>query len=95
MPGDYNIQKKIFRKEVVEKNKNRSKARCAFYSHLASYFVINIALVVIWSVTGTRFPWFIFPGGIWSIGILFHFARVFIFLDGTNLDTSDRVKEVD
>jgi hypothetical protein len=59
-------------KETVEGKKG-------FFSHLATYIVVNAALMVIWSVTsGQGYPWFVWPLGGWGIGLVFHFIGVFV-----------------
>ena len=50
-----------------------------FYIHFALYSVVNIALAIIWRVTGGGFPWFALPLGIWGIFILLHFLMVSVF----------------
>jgi len=49
-----------------------------FYTHFALYIVPNLLLVAIWRATGSSFPWFLFPLGIWGIFILLHFVQVFV-----------------
>lgn len=41
-----------------------------FYRHLATYLVINAFLVGIWWLTGSRYPWFIWPLLGWGLAIL-------------------------
>jgi len=50
-----------------------------FFIHFAVYLTVNVALVIIWAVTGAGYPWFFWPLGGWGIGILFHFLGVFVF----------------
>ena len=56
-----------------------------------------IHLVVIWTVTGRGFPWFLFPLGGWGIGVIFHFLGVFVFSQhGTsNWENRQMEKEIE
>lgn len=50
----------------------RIEERQAFVAHLASYVIVNTALVVIWLVTGAGVFWPMWPMLGWGIGIAFH-----------------------
>ena len=69
----------------------RKFERRGFYLHFAIYSVVNIVLAIIWRATGSSFPWFAFPLGIWGIFLLFHFLWVVVF-SGRGRRGSDWVK---
>ena len=50
----------------------RVQRKREFWSHLAAYVLVNVALIVIWAMTGTGFFWPVFPLLGWGIGLFFH-----------------------
>jgi hypothetical protein len=56
----------------------RLRARRELYMHVASYAVVNLALVAIWAATNSHYPWFVWPMIGWGVGVAFHaFAVLF------------------
>jgi len=54
--------------------KKRVQARTDFTIHLIVYLGVNALLICLWLfVTGRGFPWFLFPLGGWSIGLVSHY----------------------
>ena len=66
------------KKELEEQIRGRVKEMKSFYTHLVVYVIVNILLVVVWLLSGTSFPWFVFPLVGWGIGIFFHWYNVFV-----------------
>ena len=52
--------------------KRRVEARTGLISHAVMYVGVNAALVAIWVLTGSHYPWFIWPMFGWGIGIVGH-----------------------
>lgn len=50
----------------------RVQARMGFLVHFAMYVVANVGFIVIWSLTGRGYPWFVWPALGWGIGIFAH-----------------------
>jgi len=70
-------EKELYR--LVEKKAELDRKKLetrAFYLHFALYSVVNIVLAIVWRVTGSSFPWFAFPAGIWGGLIVLHFVAV-------------------
>lgn len=58
--------------------------RAGFKSHLFTYLVVIAGLWVLWGTgiifrSGSRYPWPIWPTFGWGIGLLSHFAGIYIF----------------
>ena len=51
----------------------QARKRVEFRTHLVVYFVINSALWIIWYLTGSRYPWPVWPMAGWGIGLVFHY----------------------
>jgi hypothetical protein len=49
-----------------------------FLLHLAIYVATNVALVVVWALTGAGYPWFVFPILGWGIGLVAHGAVAYL-----------------
>lgn len=68
-----------------------AKRRAGFKRHLATYFIVNIFLWVLWGLTGadrdgSGIPWPAWTTFGWGIGVLFHYI-------GTYVKTNDVEKE--
>jgi len=50
-----------------------AKKRVDFRRHLIVYFVINGILWATWWLSGTEYPWPIWPTAGWGVGIIFHY----------------------
>ncbi len=62
----------------------RVQAKLGFYSHLTTYVLVNALLIGLYILTGPvsgsySYPWFVWPMFGWGIGLLFHYAGVFVF----------------
>lgn len=82
--------------EIRSLAKSRVEKKKGFFIHLLIYLVINAMLFVIWAVTGSQFPWFVFPLAGWGIGLLFHGLDVFVFPQaGSDWEQKEIRKEMD
>ena len=64
-----------YRREIAERSEIEGflhAKRVEFGQHLASYLGVNAFLIGIWWMTGSRYPWFIWPLLGWGIGIFSH-----------------------
>ena len=50
-----------------------AKKRVEFKVHLTVYVVVNAGLWVLWYITGSGYPWPLWPMFGWGIGLLFHY----------------------
>jgi hypothetical protein len=50
-----------------------AKKRVEFRTHLVVYLVINGMLWFIWYITGSTYPWPVWPMMGWGIGLIFHY----------------------
>jgi hypothetical protein len=57
--------------------RKRLVARREFFSHVASYFAVNVFLIVVWAVTGAGYFWPIWVIAGWAIALAFHAWEVF------------------
>lgn len=62
----------------------RVKAKLGFYSHLASYVIVNGFLIAVYLLTGPlpgfyNYPWFVWVMFGWGIGLMFHYTGTFVF----------------
>jgi hypothetical protein len=81
--------------EIYQVARKRVEEKKGFYTHLASYIVVNVMLIVIWALTGHAYPWFVWPLAGWGIGIIFHFLSVFGFNKGTAWESKEIEKEAE
>jgi|WetSurMetagenome_2_1015567.scaffolds.fasta_scaffold105839_1 hypothetical protein len=81
--------------EIYQVARKRVEEKKGFYTHLASYVVVNAMLVIIWAITNPGYPWFIWPLAGWGIGVIFHFLGVFAFNKGTAWESKEIEKEAE
>lgn len=63
--------------EKLKRAKNKVQELRGFYSHLLSYLVVNIVLIIINLVTNPNHLWFYWVSVFWGIGLIFHAFSVF------------------
>jgi hypothetical protein len=56
----------------------RVQARMGFFVHASIYVVMNLGFVAIWYMTGSTYPWFVWPALGWGIGVLAHGVTLMI-----------------
>jgi len=60
-----------------EKARKRVEEIKGFYSHLLTYVLVNVALLVLNLITSPESLWFYWPLFGWGVGVLAHAASVF------------------
>ena len=73
--------------KLYEKAERRADAKIGFYRHLYSFIAVNVAFIVMGLIFqwGT---WWFYIAGLWAIGLIFHFLKVFVFSE--KIDSIDR-----
>jgi phosphate/sulfate permease len=80
--------------EVYQKARKRVDDKKSFYSHLAVFFVYNIAFVIIWAVTSPGgYVWFIWPLCGWGVAIILHAFGTFVFHKDSKWEKNSVEKE--
>ena len=64
----------------------RARQKADFYRHLASFLVGGAVLAALDVLTSPDTLWFHWPMGIWGIGLVLHFADVYVMGEGTRLE---------
>jgi len=65
--------------QIREEARKRVKAKRDFYSNLGAWVIVNIVLIIIWSLTNNGgHMWFLYPLCIWGFFVLVQFVQVFI-----------------
>jgi hypothetical protein len=73
------MTQRLSEEELYKLAKARVDEKKGFFSHLASYCIVNAALFLLWRfATGAGYPWFLWPLAGWGIGLAFHFVGVFV-----------------
>ena len=57
--------------------RRRLLARRGLAQHVLAYVSVNLALVVVWAMTGAAFFWPVYPILGWGIGLAFHVWDVY------------------
>lgn len=66
--------------QIYEEARKRVKAKKEFWGHLGTWAMVNIILIIIWALTGSRDNlWFLWPLCIWGAVVLFQYLRTFVF----------------
>ena len=70
------------------------EAKKGFYVHFVIYLIVSAVIYIVYRLTWTGYPWFIWPILGWGVGVLFHFLGVFFFSRQSNWDKRAIEKEV-
>jgi hypothetical protein len=89
------MSEQLFEKELYERARRRVAAKKGFFIHLSVYIIVNAFLFVVWAVTGSPFPWFIFPLCGWGVGVIIHGLAVFLFSGTSDWEVKEVEKEVE
>ena len=66
--------------QIYEEARKRVKAKKDFYGHLTAWAIVNVILIVVWTLTNLGgYPWFLWPLCIWGIFVFVNYLRVFVF----------------
>lgn len=58
--------------EILKLAKKRVEERVGFFSHLTMYVLVNTGIIITWRLTGSPYPWFIWPLLGWGAGVTAH-----------------------
>lgn len=68
------------RAEAESARRRRERAargqRLGFRIHATVFAAVQALLIVVWLLTDTSYPWFLFPLVGWGIGLAAHFAAI-------------------
>ena len=87
------MAKQLSEEQIYEEASKRVKEKKAFYGSLATYAIVNAVLIVIWTLSGQGYMWFLWPLGIWGVFILGHFLRVFVLGRKSDLGSVEKEAE--
>ena len=73
------VDRMLSDEELRSRARRIAEAKIAFYIHFSVYLMVNSFFVLLWWFTGglSVFPWFIFPVGLWGIGVVAHYIGAF------------------
>jgi hypothetical protein len=77
------------------KAEKRVKEKMGLATHVGVYLIINIFLVIIWSLTGAGYPWFLWVIVGWGVGLALHAFGYFVGLKGETRKEHMVAKEMD
>jgi hypothetical protein len=83
------------RQAAYDKAKKRAEEKMEFFTHLTTYIVINIILIIINLATSRQYYWFYWPLLGWGIGLVLHGTNVFIYGEGSSLKDRMIQKEME
>jgi F0F1-type ATP synthase assembly protein I len=63
--------------EIRKKAEKRVTQRTVLLSHIGSYVVVNVFLVIIWALAGAGYPWFLWVMATWGLGLAFNIISYF------------------
>ncbi|MBL7128957.1 MAG: 2TM domain-containing protein [Ignavibacteria bacterium] len=63
--------------EKLKRAKNKVQELKGFYSHLLTYLVVNVVMIIINLVTNPHHLWFYWVTVFWGIGLIFHAFSIF------------------
>ena len=79
--------------ELYRKAEKRVDQKIKFYHHLYSFIAVNIWFIILNLIFSPGNWWFYWITGLWAIGLIFHFLKVFVFAEKIDDDYRDRMIE--
>jgi hypothetical protein len=79
--------------DLYRRAAQRADDKIGFYKHLASFIVVNVILAIINFLTGNGELWFFWITGLWGIGLIGHFVKVFIVNGKLDDNREDMIKK--
>ena len=64
--------------DLYRKAEKRADEKIGFYKHLYSFVGVNIFFIIINFIFSPGEWWFYWITGLWAIGLIFHFLKVFV-----------------
>ena len=64
----------------------RARQKADFYRHLVTFVIVGSILAALDVLTSPHELWFYWPMGAWAIGLVLHFADVYVMGEGTGLE---------
>jgi hypothetical protein len=58
--------------QIAKLAKQRVEERAGVVVHAAMYVLVNAGLIIAWRLTGSSYPWFIWPLLGWGAGLMGH-----------------------
>ena len=84
---------KMTEEEILELAQKRVKSRRDFYGNLGAWAVVNIILIIVWTLSGRGYMWFLWPLCIWGAFVLLHFLQVFVIKPKSDKTAVDKEVE--
>ena len=79
--------------ELYRKAEKRVDEKISFYRHLYSFIGVNVLFFIMNIVFSPGEWWFYWVTAFWSIGLLIHFLKTFVFSKKLDEDYRDRMIE--
>ena len=87
------MEKKPSEEQIYEEASKKVRSRKRFYGGLATYLIVNAVLIVIWTLSGQGYMWFLWPLGIWGVFVLGDYLRIFVFGKGSDQQAIEKEVE--
>ncbi len=72
--------------DLYRKAEKRADEKIAFHRHLYSFIAVNIVFIIMNVVFSPGEWWFYWITGLWAIGLIFHFLKVYVLYDEDRRD---------
>ena len=66
---------------MYKRAERRVDANIGFHRHLVSYLCVNVFLFIVNFLTSPGEWWFVWVAGLWGIGLVIHFIKVYIIYE--------------
>ncbi|MFC1982739.1 2TM domain-containing protein [Chloroflexota bacterium] len=87
------MTKQMTEEQMYEEASKKVKDRKRFYGGLATYLIVNAVLIVIWTLSGQGYMWFLWPLGIWGVFVLGDYLRIFVIGKGSDQQAIEKEVE--
>lgn len=79
--------------ELYKKAEKRADAKIGFYKHLEGFIIANVFFILINVIFWGGNWWFFWITGMWAIGLVIHFLKVFVLVDKVDVDRDKMIEK--
>ncbi len=79
--------------ELYRRAAKRADAKIGFYKHLSGFIIANVFFILINVLYSPGEWWFLGVTGIWGVGLIIHFLKVFVLADKMDVDREKMIED--
>lgn len=79
--------------DLYRRAEKKADEKIQFYRHLYSFITVNVIFIIMNVIFSPGEWWFYWITGLWGIGLITHFLKVFVFSEKIDSDYREKMIE--